>query len=124
MSKRTTSTTKRSTRWRHALALCLCLALPVAGLASDRDDHEHARRAREAGEILPLRTVLERVREDYPGEVIEVELEREHGRWEYEINLRRHGGALLKLKLDARDGTLLGIKGHDIGTMGEGGRRR
>ncbi len=96
------------------LALCLAALLPGAAAASDRDDHEHARRALEAGEILPLRALLERVREDYPGEVIEVELEREHGRWVYELELVRAGGRMLKLKLDARDGTLVRIRGDDV----------
>jgi hypothetical protein len=39
--------------------------------------HDRARQAVEAGEILPLRTVLERVERDYPGQVLDVELERE-----------------------------------------------
>jgi uncharacterized membrane protein YkoI len=39
-------------------------------------DHDRARQAVEAGEVLPLRTILERVERDYPGQVVEVELER------------------------------------------------
>ncbi|MFZ4539321.1 PepSY domain-containing protein [Propionivibrio sp.] len=44
--------------------------------SSARDDHERARQALEAGEVLPLRTILERVEREYPGQVIDVELER------------------------------------------------
>jgi hypothetical protein len=42
-----------------------------------------------------------------PGQVIDVELEREHEnsqeRWVYKIKLLRSGGSLIKLKVDARD---------------------
>jgi hypothetical protein len=93
-------------------ALCaLLLSMPL--LAGERD-HERAREALEAGEILPLRTIIEKLERDYPGQVIEVELEREDGRWVYKIKLLRANGALLKMKLDAGDATLLGIKGRDI----------
>ncbi|MCW8917594.1 MAG: PepSY domain-containing protein [Gammaproteobacteria bacterium] len=95
-----------------AAALCaLLLSMPL--LARDRD-HEHARKSLEAGEILPLRAILEKVERDYPGQIIEVELEREAERWVYKLKLLRANGALVKMKLDAADATLLGIKGRDI----------
>lgn len=96
------------------LTVSLLAALPSAGFASDRDDHDRARRALEAGEVLPLRVVLERVERDYPGQVIEVELERDDGMWLYEIKLIRSGGSVIELKLDARDGAVHRIKGRDI----------
>lgn len=65
--------------------------------------------------MLPLRTILDKVERDYPGQVIDVELEREHEnkreRWVYEVKVLRTGGALVKLKVDARDGSILGSKG-------------
>lgn len=100
------------------LAACLHLALVLPSHADDwrdgRRDHDRARRALEAGEILPLDTVLERVARDTPGRVMEVELEREHGRWVYEIRLLRSGGVLIKLMVDARDGTV--ITNRDYGS--------
>jgi uncharacterized membrane protein YkoI len=89
----------------------LLLSIPL--LADDKG-HERARQALEAGEILPLRTIIDKTERDYPGQIIEVELERDNGRWLYEIKLLREGGTLIKLKVDAGDGTLLGIKGRDI----------
>jgi len=38
---------------------------------------------------------------------MEVELERQDGRWLYELKLLRSGGSLVKLKVDARDGRIL-----------------
>ena len=82
-------------------------------------DHDRARQALEAGEVLPLRAILERVERAYPGQIVEVELEREDGRWEYEIKLLRSGGALVKLRVDARDGSIIGVKGRKDHRQGE-----
>lgn len=112
-----TPTVARSS-WRRlcllavTLGMSLGLGLSGAALAGDRGDHERARQALESGEILPLRTVLERVERDYPGQLVEVELERDDGRWLYEIKLIRSGGEILKLEVDARDGTVLGMEGR------------
>jgi uncharacterized membrane protein YkoI len=93
----------------------LTTALPAAQ-AGDSGGHDRARRALESGEILPLREILGRVERDTPGQVIEVELEREAGRWVYEIKLLAAAGAIVELEVDARDGTVLRRKGgrkHD-----------
>jgi uncharacterized membrane protein YkoI len=97
--------------WRAALYSALLLVLLGAGTsrAGDAHDHDRARRALESGEIVPLRTILERVERDYPGQIMEVELEREDARWRYEIKVLRRGGALVKLVFDARDGTQLDV---------------
>ena len=106
-----------TTQWRRTLAslvmlMALALALPGSGVsfAADNPDHDRARQAVEAGDVLPLRTILDRVEREYPGQVMEVELDREKGEWVYEVKLLRKGGALMKLKIQARDGTILGFK--------------
>lgn len=104
-----------STQWRRTLAslvMLMTLALPGSGasFAADNPDHDRARQAVEAGDVLPLRTILDRVEREYPGQVMEVELDREKGEWVYEIKLLRKGGVLMKLKIQARDGTILGFK--------------
>jgi len=87
--------------------LLAALALAVLpALASERD-HDRARAALQAGEVLPLATVLQRVALSHPGEVLGVELEREDGRWIYELKLLQRGGALVKLEVDARSGEVL-----------------
>lgn len=83
-------------------ALVLCA---VAGPAvASGEDHEQARQAVESGQILPLSRVLERLARDQPGQVLELELEREGGVWLYEVKLLQPDGRLLKLHLDARSG--------------------
>ena len=89
------------------LALTAGLILAIAPPSHADSDHDRARQALEAGEILPLRTVLEKLARDVPGQVMEVELERRGERWIYEIKLLRPGGALIKLRVDARDAAVL-----------------
>ncbi len=97
---------------RVLLGTLLGVCVSTASLADE--DHDRARKALEAGEVLPLRAILERVERDHPGQVIDVDLEKEHKgeiqRWIYEIKLVRPGGALVKLKINARDGSLLSEK--------------
>ena len=74
--------------------------------ASDRD-HDRAREAVKAGQVVPLRTVLERLEREHPGQVLDVELEDEDGRLVYEVKLLQSDGRLVKLELDARTATVL-----------------
>jgi len=100
--------------WSGMAMLVVLMALVLLGTgasyAGDGSDHDRARQALEAGEVLPLRTILERVEREHPGQVMEVELDREQGEWLYEVKVLRVGGALVKLKIDARNGTVLGVK--------------
>jgi uncharacterized membrane protein YkoI len=87
-----------------AVALLCASAWPLAQAA---DAHEQAHRAVQAGEVMPLRGVLERLEREHPGQVLDVELERDGGRWIYEIKLLQPGGQRVKLKLDARTAELI-----------------
>jgi len=98
-------------RW-PVIALILSAALGLPIHAADFGDHDRARQALEAGEILPLKTVLEKVGRDAPGQVMEVELERKQDRWIYEIKLLRPGGSLVKLMVNASDGTIIDHRGR------------
>lgn len=94
-----------------AAGLSLGLLLAPAGTAWARDgDHDRALKAVQAGEVMPLQQALEKLARQHPGQVLEVELERENGRWIYEIRLLREGGRLARVELDARTGDLLRIK--------------
>lgn len=89
------------------LAALMLLALPLGGRADGPRDHDRARAALQAGEVLPLTEILARVARTHPGQVLEVDLERDDGRWMYELRLLQPDGLLVKLKVDARDGTVV-----------------
>ena len=95
------------------------LALAVASIATaaaigpdfanadDRVKRSEVRELREAGKILPMEDILARVRSAQPGQVVEIELEREQGRLVYEVKLIDDADAIHKLELDAASGEVL-----------------
>ncbi|OJU91008.1 MAG: peptidase [Burkholderiales bacterium 66-5] len=91
-----------------ALALVLAMLGAATRLHAGDDDHERARQALAQGLVLPLATVLTGLEpQGYPGQVLKVEFEREHGRFIYEIRLLRPDGRVAKLEVDAQDGRVL-----------------
>jgi uncharacterized membrane protein YkoI len=92
----------------RALALgFLLFSVPALG----DDGHDRARRALLSGEVMPLAQLLDKLRPDYPGEAISVELEEKRGRLIYEIKLLGSDGRMTKLYCDAKDGAVLSVKG-------------
>ena len=93
--------------------LAVVLALAGAALVWADDDHARARAAREAGEIVSLRAILDRVEAEFTGSPVEVELDDDDaGHWIYKVKLLAPGGAIVKLEYDARDARLLRVKGR------------
>ena len=90
--------------------LLLFLSLISAPALADRDDHDRARRALEAGEILPLSDILDAATAVRPGRVIEIELERDDGRWVYELELVSPQGRLYEMEIDAASGLVLDVE--------------
>lgn len=85
----------------------LLVLLCSARLACAEEDHETARRAVEAGELLPLSQILAAAHKSYPGRVLEVDLDREKGRYIYEIEVLLQDGRVIELTYDGRTGELL-----------------
>jgi uncharacterized membrane protein YkoI len=101
-------------RWLRQIATlagaaALGLAL-TAAWAGGGHDHDRARAAVEAGEILPLPALLEQLQRTNPGQVLALELEKDDGRWIYEIKLLQNDGRLVKLDVDARTAQVLKLE--------------
>ena len=81
---------------------------------SRRHDHEYAHRALTRGEVRPLAEILARVAVEVPGEVVDVEFEREQWRgtqvWVYELKIIAADGRLLEVLVDAATGRILEIE--------------
>ena len=100
---------------RPFVLMALAVAAATAGTAAQaaergHGDHDLARQALERGQVLPLRTVLEKVEREYQGQVLKVEFEHDDGRFIYEIRLLQQDGRMAKVKIDAVDGRVLQIK--------------
>ncbi|RZT39089.1 PepSY domain-containing protein [Cupriavidus agavae] len=86
----------------------------LAGPAQADTDGYSARAALRSGDIVPLSKVLDAVNRQYNGDVIEVKLDRDHGRWTYEVELLLPSGAIAELEYDARDLKPISAWGHEL----------
>jgi uncharacterized membrane protein YkoI len=91
------------------------VALPPA-LAQEQNsepDHELARQALQRKEILPLDQVLGAIRDRMPGEIVEIELERDQGRWIYEVEVVDETGRMRDVLVDAKDAKIIRTEDDD-----------
>ncbi len=85
----------------------LAAAMMISGIAVGESDHHESRRLMEQGEILPLQQILDHLGQQQVGRVLEVELEREHGHYIYEIELLGEDGRILEYEIDAASGEII-----------------
>lgn len=103
-----------STIWKTALLLMTLMLLnSTHALADNEHDHDKARELREAGKILPLETILSKVKKEKMGRVLEVELEKKQGRYYYELELLDNEGIVWEQMIDARTGEFRERKRED-----------
>ncbi|HTN31530.1 MAG TPA: PepSY domain-containing protein [Pseudomonas sp.] len=93
----------------RTLPLLLVALLVAAPALAGRDlDQDEALRLRQEGVIQPLDALLRPLLERYPGaRLLEAELEEEHGRFIYELELLTQQGEVRDIELDAGSGELL-----------------
>jgi uncharacterized membrane protein YkoI len=92
----------------HAL-LAAGLLVGASAQASPHD-HDQARAALEAGQIRPISEILSKASAEVPGDVVEIELEQERGRWIYELKIIAPDGRLLEVEMDASDASLIEVE--------------
>jgi len=99
------------------LAAALAVASPPASADDHRyeddDDHERARAALQEGAVLPLADILARLGRQVGGRVIAIELERDDGRWVYEITAVTPSGRVRELAVDAATARVLELEEDD-----------
>ncbi len=96
----------------RVLLVSLVLLVPLQPVQAD-DDYIEARRLFESGEILPLEAILEKVRQVFPGRVLEVELENEDRKVVYEMEILGDDGVIREVYVDAKSGEILSAKEDD-----------
>lgn len=92
-------------KW-YGLSLALFVFVLVSAM-SIASDHEDVRQLRMQGDILPLQQIIQQLPDAGNTRIVEVELEREDGRYVYEIEYLEAGGIVRESEFDATTGELL-----------------
>lgn len=101
---------------RHDILRRLFLIVILSGLAPVAiadDDYIEARHLLDSGKILPLETILKNIRQEFPGKVLDIELEKEGQKIVYEMEILNRNGVVNKIYVDAATGELLSIEEDD-----------
>lgn len=104
----------RTTAVSRLLLVSLALGLSSAGgVRADDDDHELARRLVDEGKIRALSAIIEEVKTQVPGEMLEIEFESEKGVYKYELKILRPDGKVQEVDIDAVTGSVLKVEDDD-----------
>jgi hypothetical protein len=68
---------------------------------------------------LSMEEAIATAKAKFPGQVLEAELENEHGRTVYEIEIASTTGVMTEIKIDAQSGELLGSEVEDQEEQGK-----
>ncbi len=96
----------------RVLLLSFMMLSPLQVAMAD-DDYIEAKRLLDSGEVLSLEVILKKVRQIFPGKVLEVELEKEDEQIVYEIEILGGDGVIKEIYIDAKTGKLLLTKEDD-----------
>jgi uncharacterized membrane protein YkoI len=83
------------------------LACHPALAGEKRHGHDEAYAASQSGEILPLASILDKLRPAIGSDIVEVEFENDGGRQVYEIRYVDGSGRRHEIHVDPRDGAIL-----------------
>jgi uncharacterized membrane protein YkoI len=91
-------------------------ALPAfadKGGHGDDDDRSRVARAREQAEIMPIEKLVALLGEKIGGEIVEIEIEDDHGRLVYEVYYLDASGRRHEVKVDAASGAIIEREADD-----------
>jgi uncharacterized membrane protein YkoI len=98
---------------RTFLAYAAFLIAAAGPARGDDIDHNEALRLFQQGRILSLTEILTIVGKRVPGEVLEVELEKEGRRYVYELKILKPDGRVKEVEVNAATGRILKIEDDD-----------
>jgi uncharacterized membrane protein YkoI len=80
---------------------------------SDNTQQDEAREAVKLGLVRPLEDVLAEVRKTIKGDIVEIEFEKDDGRFIYEIEYVAPDGHLMEIKIDAKTLAVISVGEED-----------
>lgn len=96
---------------QRAILLLSVLLAPVA-YAGDSVREVVAR-----GDAVSYEALEKAVGQQFYGRMIRVELERNDGRWYYEVRLLQDDGRIIEIELEANNLTVIEVEGHQLETV-------
>lgn len=81
-----------------------------SNLVMASDSHSDVREIFQQNQILPLAEILPDVEKQLNARLLEAELEREHGRYVYELEMITADGRMIEVMVDAATGTILEVE--------------
>ena len=102
-----TMRTKRIIAGATAAAIAASLLASAGLVSADGLRQNEVRALRESGKILPMEDILKQVRQIQPGQVVEIELDRDKDAYVYEVKVIDQQDRIHKLELDAGNGEVL-----------------
>lgn len=101
-------------RFSVPLGVLLC-AFAVTPCTADDDakNRNLAKRLVAEGHIRSLSAIVEDVRGQLPGEMLEVEFESDDGMYKYEMKILRPDGKVQEVEVDARTGAIVKVEDDD-----------
>jgi len=97
-----------------SLIFLLCFGLAIPSVLTAKDiDQDDAQMLRQQGVILSLEKILQAAQNLHPGRVIEVELEKKHNLYIYEVEIADSNGQVWEIKFNASDATVLSQQRDD-----------
>lgn len=103
--------------WLGGIAVLAVALFCMAPASADDDDWRQLHREVQAGRIKPLSEILDLLSQDWVGEVLEVEIEKDDGQWIYEIELLGPRGQVVEFEIDARSGDIVEMEGRNLNGM-------
>ena len=92
----------------HSLA-CLVFFSLVAVTSASADVFDDIFGITDANGLVPINTVIDAAQDAVPGTVVEAELEKEHGRWVYEVEIITPERKKVEMIFDAHTGAIISI---------------
>lgn len=78
----------------------------------DNKGQNRARRALNAGNVLPLGKIMGMLSRRFPGKVLDANLVRDGRRYVYYLKVLDSQGRVAEVKVDAQSGRVLGVRGR------------
>ncbi|WP_245752960.1 PepSY domain-containing protein [Methylophaga sulfidovorans] len=88
-------------------------ALLAVSLVQADESASVARQLLKEGKIMPLQEILTKAKAIKPGQVIETDLEKDDGRYIYELEILDEQGQVWELELDAQTGEFVELENED-----------